>query len=136
MSKKREIFNCSLKTWISPQIWNRVVVLPLKKAGKQPGTITPYRPVSLTSCVAKPMERIIHNRLYYLAENCLWPCHEQVGFRTSRSYKDQLPRVTQSISDGYQATTPKQAVWKEDLLLGVEDRGLPLISANDCVASS
>ncbi len=57
-SELLEIFNCSFTTGTSPTIWKRAVILPLKKAGKQPGAIVSYRPVSLTSCVAKTMERI------------------------------------------------------------------------------
>ncbi len=85
------------------------------------------------------MERMIHNRLYYLAETRGWLCPEQVGFRTSRSCEYQILRVTQTISDEYQATTPKRTVptlldfskafdrvWKEDLLLRAVNKGLPL----------
>ncbi len=136
-SELLEIFNCSFATGTSPQIWKRAVILPLKKAGKQPGAI-----VSLTCCVAKTMERMIHNRLYYLAETRGWLCPEQVGFRTSRSCEDQILRVTQTIGDGFQATKPKRTVltlldlskvfdrvWKEALLLRAVDKGLPLTVA-------
>ncbi len=85
-----EIFNYSFATGTSPHIWKRAVILPLKKAGKQPGAIVSYRPVSLTSCVAKTLERMIHNRLYYLAETRGWLCPEQAGFRTSRSCENQI----------------------------------------------
>ncbi len=125
-----EIFTCSFTTGTSPQIWKRAVILPLKKAGRQPGAIVSYRPVSLLSCVAKTMERMIHNRLYYLAETS--------GFRTSHSCEDQILQVTQTISDGYQATKPTRTVltlldfskafdcvWKEDILLRAVDKGLP-----------
>ncbi len=67
-----EIFNCSFATGTSPQIWKRAVILPLKKAGKQPGVIAFYKPISLTSYVVKTMERVIHNRFYYLAETRGW----------------------------------------------------------------
>ncbi len=71
-SELLEIFNCSFATGTSPQIWKRGVILPLKKTEKQPGAIVSYRPVSLTSCAAKTMERVIHYRLYYLAETRGW----------------------------------------------------------------
>ncbi len=66
-----DIFNLSFSTGKSPQIWKIAIILPLKKAGKPPGCISSYRPVSLTSCVAKTLERILHNRLYYLADCAL-----------------------------------------------------------------
>ncbi len=85
------------------------------------------------------MERMIHNRLYYLAKTQGWLCPEQAGFRTSRSCEDQVLRATQTISDGYQTTKPKRTVltrldfskafdrvWKEDLLLRAVDVGLHL----------
>ncbi len=67
-----EIFNCSFATGTSPQIWKSAVILPLKKTVKQPGAIVSYRQGSLTSCVAKTMERMIHNQQYYLAVTRGW----------------------------------------------------------------
>ncbi len=80
--------------------------------------------------MAKTLERLLHNRLYYLAEtqDCL--CTEQARFRKNQSCEDQILRLTQSISDGYQTTKPKKTVlalldfskafdrvWREDLLI-------------------
>ncbi len=96
-----DIFNFSFSTGRSPQIWKIAIILPLKKAEKTSGCIPPYRPVSLRSCLAKPLERILHNRLYYLAETRDWLCTEQAGFRKSRSCEDQILSLTQSINDGY-----------------------------------
>ncbi len=88
------------------------------------------------------MEHMIHNRLYYQVETRAWPCPVQVGFRTSRSSEDQILRIEQTISDGYQATKPNgtvltlldfskafDCVWKEDLLLRAVDKGLSLTFA-------
>ncbi len=79
-----DIFNPSFSTGKSPQVWTIAIILPLKKAGKPPGRIFSYRPVSLTSCVAKTLEKILRNRLYYLAETRDWLCTEQAGFRKNR----------------------------------------------------
>ncbi len=105
-SELLEIFNSSFATGASPHIWKRAVILPLKKAGKQPGAIASYRLVILTSNVAKNMVRINHKCLYYLTETRGWFCSGQAGFRTSRSGEVQILPVTQAISDGYQATKP------------------------------
>ncbi len=96
-----EIFNCSFATMTSTHIWKRAVILPLKKAGKQPEAIASYRPVSPTSCVAKTTKRMIHNRLYYITETRGWLCSKQADFNTSRSCEGKILRVTQTISDGY-----------------------------------
>ncbi len=96
-----EIFICSVATMTSTHIWKRAVILPLKKAGKQPEAIAYYRPVSPTSCVAKTTKRMIHNRLYYIAETRGWLFSKQADFRTSRSCEGKILRVTQTTSDGY-----------------------------------
>ncbi len=123
--------------------------MPLKKAGKSPGCISSYRPVSLASCVAKTLERILHNILLcYLAETRDWLCTEQAGFRKIRSCEDQVLRLTQSISDGYQATKPKNTaltlldyskafdcVWREDLLIRAIDKDPRLHTHSGCATS-
>ncbi len=87
----------------------------------------------------KTLERILNNRLYYLEETRDWLCTEQAGFRKNRPCKGQILRLSQSTSDGYQATKPKKAalafldyskafarVWREDMLFRAIGKGLPI----------
>ncbi len=71
---------------------------------------SPYKsscgPFALTSCVAKPIERMIHNRLYYLAKNQDWLCPEQAVFKAIQPCEDQIMRVKQTISNVYQVKKP------------------------------
>ncbi len=53
-----DIVKLSFSTGKSPQISKITIILSLKKAGKPPGYISSYRPVRLTSCVVKTLERI------------------------------------------------------------------------------
>ncbi len=102
------IFNLSFSSGNSPQTWKTAIVRPLKKAGKPPGCISSYRPVSLPSCVAKMLERILHSRLNHLAETRNWLCTEKASFRKNMSCKDQILHFMQLISDNYQAPKPKK----------------------------
>ncbi len=104
------IFNESFSKGVVPGIWKEATILPLKKAGKPPGAISSYRPVSLISCIVKTMEWMVHNRLYNLAETRRWLCSEQAGFRKLRSCEDQILRITQTISDGFQAAKPQRSL--------------------------
>ncbi len=52
----------------------------------------------------------MHNRLYNLAETRGWLCSEQAGFRKLRSCEDQIFRITQTISDGFQAAKPQRSL--------------------------
>ena len=120
-----------------PQGWRNALVIPLLKAGKPAGQIGSYRPVSLTSCIAKVMERLVAERLWFLAETRGWLSDDQAGFRRLRCTEDQVLRLVQGVSDGFQARARTVAalldysqafdkVWRERLLLELLERGVPL----------
>ena len=75
---------------------------PLLKAGKSPSEVASFRPISLTSCVVKLLERIIADRLYYIAETNNMFSRFQAGFRKGWSCEDQITRIVQAIEDGFQ----------------------------------
>ncbi|GFO32403.1 folylpolyglutamate synthase [Plakobranchus ocellatus] len=60
------------------------------------------RPISLTNCICKLMERIINARLMWVLEKNNNLMHEQAGFRQSRSAEDQATFIVQKIEDGFQ----------------------------------
>ncbi len=86
------IFNESFSKGVVPGIWKRATILSLKIAGKTPGAISSYRPVSLTSSIVKTMERMAYNHLNNLAETRRRLCSEHAGFHKLRSCKDQILR--------------------------------------------
>ena len=51
-----------------PTTWRKATIKPLLKDGKDPKETSSYRPISLTSCVGKIMERIVADRLMYILE--------------------------------------------------------------------
>ena len=65
-------------------------ILPLLKAGKSPGEVASFHPISLTSYVVKLLERIIADRLYYTAETNNMFSRFQAGFCKGRSCEDQI----------------------------------------------
>jgi ribonuclease HI len=105
-----ELLNRSWSSGEVPQAWRDATIIPLLKAGKPADRVDSFRPVSLTSCVAKCLERMIANRLQFLSETRGWWSTEQAGFRKFRSCEDQVLRLTQSISDGFQQTKPLRTV--------------------------
>ncbi|XP_072395167.1 uncharacterized protein [Diabrotica undecimpunctata] len=60
-----ELFN---SIWIKkipfPPMWKEYIVVPIKKLGKQNGNADSYRPIALSSCIFKTMERMIKNRIH------------------------------------------------------------------------
>ena len=107
------------------------------KAGKPASELASFRPISLTPCIVKLLERLVNNRLYYLAENNDLITNKQVGFRQGRSCKEQVIRLTHHVSDGFQCSLPKRTVmalfdyskaydrtWRELLLLKLYKMGV------------
>ena len=86
------IFN---KFWISgdfPPDWRKAIIILIPKPGKDPTNPTNYRPIALTSCICKTMERIISRRLVWYLESHNLLTNVQCGFRSRRSTVDHLVR--------------------------------------------
>ena len=86
-----------------PQCWTEASMIPVLKKGKNTTKVLSYRPISLTSCVCKTMERIVNQRLqWYLdSESIIAP--EQAGFRRYKITEDQTIHLAQVIEDAFQA---------------------------------
>ena len=61
-----------------------------------------YRPISLTSCIVKELERIIKTRLKWFLESEKLLASEQTGFREHHCTEDQTTYLAQEIEDGFQ----------------------------------
>ena len=98
-TKHLPIFNNSWTTGHIPQAWREADMVPIHKKGKDRTKVDSYRPISLTSCVGKLMERLINTRLSWHLEKNNTISPEQAGFRQHRSTEDQVTYVAQSIED-------------------------------------
>ena len=90
-----------------PQAWRTAVILPLLKEGKDPEKPGSYRPISLTDCLGKILEKIIAERLSsYMEEHKLFnEC--QAGFRQGRCTSDQVWKLVQTATDKIQTKRDK-----------------------------
>ena len=66
------IYNLSFNTAKCPGSWLLATIVSLLKAKKPASDLALYRPISLTSCIAKCLERMVANKLYFLAETNGW----------------------------------------------------------------
>ena len=85
------LFNKSLNLQQVPLEWKNAVVIPIYKGGrKDRQNPTSYRPISLTSCVARLMEKLLNTQiLRYLQSHSLIFQH-QSGFLPNHSTITQL----------------------------------------------
>ena len=96
-----DIFNEIWQTGDIPDCWKEATVIPIPKPGKDHTNPTNYRPISLTSCLCKTMERMINSRLmWFLEKNGVFSKY-QSGFRKGRTTTDQLIRLESFIRDSF-----------------------------------
>ena len=96
-----DIFNNMWETGKFPESWELATIIPIPKPGKDHTEPTNYRPIALTSCLCKTLERMINVRLVWYLEtnNLISPV--QSGFRSERSTNDNLVRLETFIRDAF-----------------------------------
>ncbi|KAM7311019.1 uncharacterized protein ISCGN_007927 [Ixodes scapularis] len=90
-------YNVSWNTGQLPESWKKSRLVPILKAGKSPLSLESYRPIALSSCIGKLMERMILNRLlWYLEKTGVFPeCMS--GFRRGRSAIDGVVDLVSDV---------------------------------------
>nr|CUU00436.1 hypothetical transcript [Hymenolepis microstoma] len=114
-SKAKEIlltvFNKMWETSFVPTQWKVAIVIPIIKKGKDPSNFDNYRPTSLTSMLAKLMERMVITRLDWFNETNNILRNEQAGFWLQRSTNQQVATLSQHIKDALDARNTLTAVF-------------------------
>ena len=82
-----------------PQRWRTAVIKPILKEGKDPKSPGSWRPISLTACLGKILEKIIADRLTSYMESNQLLNENQAGFRKERCTTDQVHKLVQMASD-------------------------------------
>ena len=76
-----------------PESWELTTIIPIPKPGKVHAEPTNYRPIALTGCICKTLERMINTRLVWYVESNNLISPVQSGFRSERSTNDNLMRL-------------------------------------------
>ena len=135
LMKLLDILNDIWQTGNFPPGWRLATVIPVPKPGKDRSDPSSYRPIALTSCICKIMERMVNNRLiWYLDINSIITAH-QSGFRKGRSTNDQLIRLETFIREAFISRQHAVGIffdlekaydttWKYGILKDLHDAGL------------
>ena len=84
-----------------PTSWQESLIIPVLKPDKDPRALGSYRPISLTNCLCKVLERMVNERLiYYLESNGILSPF-QSGFRKHRSTVDHLVSLETWVREGF-----------------------------------
>ena len=96
-----DIFNNIWETGRFPESWELATIIPIPKPGKDHAEPTNYKPIGLTSCICKTLERMVNTRLVWYLEynNLISPV--QSAFRSERSTNDNLVGLETFIRDAF-----------------------------------
>ena len=86
--------NCGI-----PKSWKSAKIKMIPKKDGMSKDPEKYRPISLTSCLGKLIERLVRARLYSLLEGQNFISKQQSGFRSNKGAGDNLLFFTQKISE-------------------------------------
>ena len=130
-----DIFNDMWETGKFPESWELATIIPVPKPGKDHAEPNSYRPISLTSCLCKTLERMINVRLVWYLESNNLISPVQSGFRSERSTNDNLVRLETFIRDAFVAKEHVVAVffdlekaydttWRHGIMRDLHDLGI------------
>ena len=144
----KTLLNILNDIWITgkfPKDWSKAMIIPIPKPNKDHTEATNYRPIALTSCLCKTMERMINDRLVWFLESNQLITKYQAGFRKNNCTNDHLIRLESFICDAFVKkehvvavffdlekaydTTWKHGIMKDLHKLGLKGR-LPLFIQN------
>ena len=96
-----DIINETWKSDTFPESLREALIISIPKPGKDHFNPLNYRPIVLTSCICKTVERMVNERLvWYLERNGLL-AKQQCGYRANRSTVDHLIRLETFIRDAF-----------------------------------
>ena len=90
--------------WVNhlfPKAWKHAVVIPIAKPGKDPSNPNNYRPISLTSCLCKLLEKMVNYRLNWCLRKYKILSATQFGSQSARSTLDSLSHLENHIRRGF-----------------------------------
>ena len=125
-------------TWMAgqyPSAWREATVIPILKPGKTGSDPLHYRPISLTSCFCKLLEKMVNVRFTWFLESHRIFNNDQCGFRKHRSTVDHLTRLDTDVRCAFRERRHVGAiffdvfaaydtVWRHGILLKARQYGL------------
>ena len=96
-----KVYNHVWESGCFPPLWREAVVIPIPKPSKDHLDPSNFKPIALTSCLCKTMERIINARLMWSLESQGLLSEKQCGFRKNHSTLDHLVRFKTFIRNAF-----------------------------------
>lgn len=113
-AEKHIILKLFNKIWVDgtyPSQWREAIIIPLVKANKDPTLASNYRPISLTCCLSKILEKMVNCRLMWYLETQKLLSDHQMGFRKYSSCIDNLVHMEDFLQNSFAAREHAVAVF-------------------------
>jgi potassium voltage-gated channel Eag-related subfamily H protein 8 len=104
LAGKKFLLSVCSRVWtqsLVADIWKQAIVIPVLKPGGDRSQATGYRPIGLTSCLCKTMQRMVNRRFVWVLENRNLLSGAQCGFRHHRSALDHLVNLKYHIQNAF-----------------------------------
>jgi hypothetical protein len=95
------LFNRIFRNHVFPSEWRKSFLIPILKRGKDPKNPQNYRPISLTNCSCKVLEKMVSKRLIWFLEDKKILSNFQSGFRKNRCTMDNLVYLESHIMEAF-----------------------------------
>ncbi|KFM73192.1 RNA-directed DNA polymerase from mobile element jockey, partial [Stegodyphus mimosarum] len=95
------LYNRIWKECSFPNAWGNAIVIPIAKPGKDPKNPSNYRPIALTSCLCKIMEKMVNRHLTHYLENNHCLLSYQSCFRRGRSSLDNVLFLETAVRNAF-----------------------------------
>ncbi|GBN24598.1 hypothetical protein AVEN_220058-1 [Araneus ventricosus] len=95
------LFNRIWQERVFPLSWLKAIVVPIPKPGKDKQDPNNYRPIALTRCLSKLLERMVSARLMHVLERSKWFVPSQSGFCRRRNTIDNLLKLETAIREAF-----------------------------------
>ena len=96
-----DIINDVWQNGTFPESWREALIVAIPKPGRDLHDPGNYRPIALTSCICKTVERMVNERLIWYLEKNKILSQEQCGYRAHRSTIDHLVRLETFIREAF-----------------------------------
>ena len=94
-----QLLNLMLEQHTFPTLWKHARVSMLFKGKGRRDDPSNYRPISVTCCLGKLADRVIHHRIYTALESRHFFVDSQSGFRARRRTTDNLFYLSQKVKE-------------------------------------
>lgn len=84
-----------------PASWCRSVVIPIHKLEKLIHDLGYYRLITLTSCLGKLMEKMVHRRIYWMFDSASLLPEAMSDFRRQNCTADGLADIASSLEEAF-----------------------------------